>query len=63
MSQMLPLGGFKRLSGLSDQVVSYKATLKIAIYNDFPFLPEKMKIEKVEKLVANLDDKKNMLYT
>ena len=26
-------------------------------YNDFPFLPERMKIEKVEKLVANLHDK------
>ena len=26
--------------------------------NDLPFLPERMKIEKVEKLVANLHDKK-----
>ena len=27
------------------------------LYNDLPFLPEKMKIGKVEKLVANLRDK------
>ena len=27
------------------------------IHNDLPFLPERMKIEKVEKLVANLHDK------
>ena len=26
-------------------------------HNDLPFLPERMKIEKVEKLVANLHDK------
>ena len=40
------------------------------LHNDLPFLPERMKIEKVENLVANLHDKtyicfthKNMLYT
>ena len=27
------------------------------VHNDIPFLPERMKIEKVEKLVANLHDK------
>ena len=27
------------------------------LYNDLPFLPERMKMEKVEKLVANLHDK------
>ena len=27
------------------------------LHNDLPFLPEKMKIEKVEKLVANLHHK------
>ena len=27
------------------------------LYNDLPFLPETMKIKKVEKLVANLHDK------
>ena len=26
-------------------------------HNDLPFLPERMKIEKVEKLVTNLHDK------
>ena len=33
------------------------------LYNDLPFLPERMKIEKVEKLVANLHDKEEFLYT
>ena len=27
------------------------------IYNNLPFLPDRMKVEKVEKLVANLHDK------
>ena len=27
------------------------------LHNDLPFLPEKMKIEKIEKLIANLHDK------
>ena len=27
------------------------------LHNDLPFLPERKKIEKVEKLVANLHDK------
>ena len=27
------------------------------LHNDLPFLPERMKIEKVEKLATNLDDK------
>ena len=28
-----------------------------ALHNDLPFLPERMNIEKVEKLVASLHDK------
>ena len=31
--------------------------------NDLPFLPERMKIKKVEKLVVNLQYKKNMSFT
>ena len=31
--------------------------------NDLLFLPERMKIENVGKLVSNLHGKKNMLYT
>ena len=27
------------------------------MHNDLPFMPEKMKINKVEKLVPNLNDK------
>ena len=30
---------------------------------DLPFLPERMKIGKCEKLVCNLYDKKTMLFT
>ena len=30
------------------------------IYNDLPFLTERMKTEKIEKLVTNLRNKKNM---
>ena len=33
------------------------------LHNDLPFLLGRMKIEKVEKFVANLHDKKNLLYT
>ena len=36
----------------------FKYTEKLhELHNDLPFLPERMKIEKVEKLVANLHDK------
>ena len=31
-------------------------------HNNFPFLFEKTKIEKVQKLAANLHDNTNMLY-
>ena len=31
--------------------------------NDFPFLPERMKMEKIEKLLANLYNKKRTCYT
>ena len=38
--------------------VDVKYTEKLQkLHNDLPFLPERMKIEKVEKLVANLHDK------
>ena len=33
------------------------------LYNDLSFLPERIKIKKFEKLVANLHDKSDMLYT
>ena len=33
------------------------------LHKNLPFLSEKMKIEKIEKLVANLHDKLNMLST
>ena len=33
------------------------------LHNDLPFLSERMNIENIEKIVANLHDKKNMPYT
>ena len=33
------------------------------LHSDLPFLPERMEINKCKKLVCNLYDKKNMLYT
>ena len=33
------------------------------LHNGLPFLPERTKIEKVEKTVANLHDKEEYLYT
>ena len=33
------------------------------LHNDLPFLPERMIVEKVKKLVANLHKKLNMLFT
>ena len=32
------------------------------LYNDLPFLPERMKINKCNKLVRNLYDKKTMMF-
>ena len=40
----------------------FKYTKKLhEVHNDLPFLPERMNIEKVEKLVANLHDKTEYL--
>ena len=32
------------------------------LHSDMPFLPERMKINKTQKLACNLHDKKNTLY-
>ena len=40
---------------LEADVQSLKKLLEL--HNDVPFLPERMNIEKVEKLVVNLDNK------
>ena len=74
MSQLLPTSKFERVEIDPDQI-SDLATSKIKGYllevnvryptelhdshNDLPFMCEKMKINKVEKLVPNLRDKKN----
>ena len=44
--------------GLFEIDVQYPEKLH-ELYNDLPFLPEKMKIEKIEKLAAKLHDKKD----
>ena len=32
-------------------------------HKDLPLLPERKKVEKVEKLICSIEDKKNMLFT
>ena len=32
-------------------------------HKDLPFLPERRKLQKVEKLVCSIEDKENMLFT
>ena len=43
-----------------DVYVEYPKTLSKQ-HNEFPFLPEKMKLGKVEKLVSNLSDKERYI--
>ena len=71
MSQKLPVNGFKWVEDISDFnenfIKSYndesdegyflEAENLHMIHSDFLFLPKRTKIEKVEKLVANLHDK------
>ena len=33
------------------------------LHKDLPFLPESKKVNKVEKLICSIEDKKNMLFT
>ena len=48
---------FGRYEGFSLEVdVQYSENLH-ELHNDLPFLPERMKIEQIEKLVTNLHDK------
>ena len=42
--------------------VDYPIKLRI-LDKDFPFLPERKKVGKVEKFVCDVDDKKKMLFT
>ena len=72
-SQKLPTGGFKWVSTIeesdvmgynNDSDVGYVLEVDVEypkklqkLHNELPFLPEKMRLGKVEKLVANLYDK------
>ena len=68
-AQMLPVGSFEGVEkNLSLMRISYKATIRIVIkdvfvdkyfYNNLPFLPKRMKIEKEIKLLAKSHDKNN----
>ena len=70
MSQLLPTGGFRWFDIKPDEIsklarcdkgyllevdVSYPREL-LNLHNDLPFMCEKMRINKVEKLVPNLKD-------
>ena len=72
MSQKLPVNNFewikfnedfiKNYNEKSDEGYCFEVDVQYLeklneLHNDSPFLPERMKIEKVEKLVANLHDK------
>ena len=69
MSQPLPTGGFKwvmpdGITEHSDKGYLLEVDVKYPkevhdLHNDLPFMCEKMEINKVEKLVPNLYDKKN----
>ena len=60
MSQKLPANNFEwiedTLNFIVEDDVQYPENLH-NLHNDLPFLPERMKIENVEKLLANLHDK------
>ena len=67
MSEKLPINGFKWVNDISGINSDKGYTLEIDVdypsklhklYSDMPFLPEKMKIDKTQKLVCNLRDKK-----
>ena len=74
MSEPLPVNGFDRMKDLSkiddkdsnrghilEVDVEYPKNLH-DLHKDLPFLPERMKIDKCNKLVCNLYDKKTMLF-
>ena len=42
--------------------VKYQKKFRI-LHSDLPFLPERKKVGKVEKLVCDIGNKKNMLFT
>ena len=42
--------------------IEYPKTL-LGSHKELPFLPERRKLEKLEKLVCSIEDKKNMSYT
>ena len=69
MSKKLPANGFKWLDNdkINEEFIkNYNENDKrgyILEVNDLPYLPERMEINKCKKLVCNLYDEKNMLYT
>ena len=52
----------KKYNGESDEAYFLKVDVQYPeklyeLYNDLPFLPERMKLRKIKKLVTNLHDK------
>ena len=72
MCKNLPVGDFKWVDDLSmftedliknydeERDIGYKFVVDVhKLHSDLPFLPERMKINKCDKLVCNLNDKEN----
>ena len=55
MSQKLPKNGLK--GQFLEEYVEYPKTL-FNSHKDLPFLPERKKVEKVEKLICSIEDKR-----
>ena len=66
MCKNLPVDGFKWVDDLSESDIGYLFVVDVeypknlhTLHSDLPFLPERMKINKCDKLVCNLNDKEN----
>ena len=73
MMKPLPVGDFKWMSPLElenwreepcilEVDLDYPEKLH-DLHNDYPLAPERLRRDRVEKLIPNLLDKKNMLFT
>ena len=57
MSQKVPVNNFEQIKNCNEESdEGYRISFSLLFFF-LPFLPERMKIEKIKKLVANLNDK------
>ena len=57
MSQKVPVNNFEQIKNYNEESdEGYRISFSLLFFF-LPFLPERMKIEKIKKLVANLNDK------